>query len=279
MRLPHELLRKNLKSAQRQIESANKSMTAAISDKTTNPADALAAIDAALAKAQNLKRKLEALHTEERSIHKSQRARIQHMEELHSIQGLADVRYEKWAHIRLDRLLVDYLLRQGYISAARDLAKEKHVEDLADISVFEDSSRIESALEKGDMKEALAWCNDNKNALKKIDSKLESQLRLQQFIDMRRRGEDGAELKAIEHARKYLGGEGSELGTYAAGLLIFPPDTDVEQYKVSPQLLLHLTILNLHRLHTRRSDVKTWPRPSERLFSRFLPCQTRPSCI
>ena len=62
LRLPNELLRKNLKSAQRQIEMTNKTVTSAVQASSNQaPADTLASLDATLAKAQNLKRKLEAL--------------------------------------------------------------------------------------------------------------------------------------------------------------------------------------------------------------------------
>lgn len=171
LRLPHELLRKNLKSAQRQIEIANKSITTSIQaiNSQTTPADALASLDATLAKAQTLKRKLEALHEEEKSLHRQQKARVEHLQQLHEIPSLADVKYDSWSHTRLDRLLVDYLLRQGYVESARQLAQEKGVEDLVDVAVFEECGKIESSLKHGEVKEGLAWCSENKQALKKIN--------------------------------------------------------------------------------------------------------------
>ena len=170
LRLPHELLRKNLKSAQRQIEMTNKSVTSAVqASNNHSPADTLASLDATLAKAQNLKRKLEALQSEEKALHKQQKARIQHLEELHEIPSLSDVKYDNWSHARLDRLLVDYLLRQGYTQSAKELAQEKGVEDLVDIGVFEECGRIEKSLQEGKTQECLTWCGENKQALKKID--------------------------------------------------------------------------------------------------------------
>jgi macrophage erythroblast attacher len=170
LRLPHELLRKNLKAAQRQIEITNKSVTSAIQvSGTQSPADSLASLDAALAKAQNLKRKLEALQTEEKALHRQQKARIEHFQQLHEIPNLADVKYDHWSHTRLDRLLVDYLLRQGYAASARQLAQEKGIEELVDIAVFEECGRIEKSLKDGRTQECLAWCQENKQALKKIN--------------------------------------------------------------------------------------------------------------
>jgi len=169
LRLPHELLRKNLKSAQRQIEMANKNITSTLSSNPPKPEDALASLDATLAKAQHLKRKLEALHREEKSLHRQQKARIDHLQSLHDIESLADVKYDSWAHTRLDRLLVDYLLRQGYVESARQLAKEKGVEEVVDVGVFEECGKIEQSLRDGKVGEALGWCGENKQALKKTN--------------------------------------------------------------------------------------------------------------
>lgn len=170
LRLPHELLRKNLKAAQRQIEMTNKSVTTAIqASNSQSPAEALASIDATLVKAQNLKRKLEALQAEEKSLHRQQKTRIQHLQELHEIPSLADVKYDNWSQTRLDRLLVDYLLRQGYTQSAKELANEKGIDDLVDVGVFEECGKIEDSLMEGRTQECLAWCNDNKQALKKIN--------------------------------------------------------------------------------------------------------------
>ena len=174
LRLPHELLRKNLKSAQRQIEMTNKNITTTLqqistSNAQSSPTETLTALDATLAKAQSLQCKLEALQHEEQTLHRQQKARIQHLQDLHDIPSLADVQYDNWSHVRLDRLLVDYLLRQGYLQSAHELAREKGIEELVDVGVFEEVAQIERSLREGKMGEALAWCAENKVALRKIN--------------------------------------------------------------------------------------------------------------
>ena len=129
----------------------------------------LASIDAMIAKAQTLKRKLEALHQEEEILHKHQRARLQHLQDMHEIPSIADVKYDKWSKIRLDRMLVDYLLRMGYTDSARQLASEKNVEELVDVDAFLISARIEQSLKNQRTQECLAWCSENRQALKKTD--------------------------------------------------------------------------------------------------------------
>ena len=170
LRVPNELLRRKLKSAQRQIEITSKNMNATMRSNTTQaPSETLAILDATLAKAQNLKRKLEALQTEEKVLHVQQKARIQHMQQLHDIPNLADVKYDRWSQTRLDRLLVDYLLRQGYTKSAKELAREKRIEDLVDLTLFEECGKIEQSLREGRMQECLTWCMENKQALKKMN--------------------------------------------------------------------------------------------------------------
>jgi macrophage erythroblast attacher len=170
LRLPYELLRKNLKTAQRHIEQAHKTLQKDLQTAAAqSPALTLATLDATLAKAQTLKRKLEQLHVEEQSLHRQQRVRIQHLQQLHELQSLADVKYDAWSHTRLDRLLVDYILRQGSTHSAKELAEEKGIEDLVDVEVFKECGRIEKGLRAGKTQECLSWCNENKQALKKIN--------------------------------------------------------------------------------------------------------------
>jgi macrophage erythroblast attacher len=260
LRLPHELLKKNLKSAQRAIEPISKSTTTAIQSSTKqSAAETLASLDATLQKAQNLKRKLEALREEEKALHRQQQARIDHLRDLHETGSLADVSYDKWSRVRLDRLLVDYLLRNGYTAAAKALAKENGIEDLVDISVFDEAHDIVTELYHGSVKEALSWCNENKNALKKVGSELELELRLQQFVELVRDGEPGKLMEAVAHARKYLSGDGAagKYGLWAGGLMAFGGGTFVEPYQVRCSLLPRL------RTATHRySKLTTTPRPS-----------------
>ena len=120
-----------------------------------------------ISRMQGLKRKMETLQDEEKTIQAQSRKRIQHLEDMHRIPSLADVKYDQWSRVRLDRLLVDHLLRTGHGESAKQLAKEKGIEDLVDLSVFVQCQRIADSLRRGETKEALQWCGENKAALKK----------------------------------------------------------------------------------------------------------------
>jgi len=125
-----------------------------------------------LAKAQTLKRKLESLQQEERTINKHQKARLQHLQDLHEIPSLVDVKYDRWSRVRLNRLLVDYLLRMGYTDSAKQLAREKGIEDLVDVNVFLAAGNIEQSLREGRTQECLGWCTENKRAVKEMNVSL-----------------------------------------------------------------------------------------------------------
>lgn len=144
-------------------DTTNASLSAA-----QNADQAVASLDAMLLRAQILKRKLQVLHEEEEVNQSQSRKRVQHLQELYDISTLADVKYESWSRVRLDRLLVDYLLRAEFPKAAALLAKEQHIEGLVDVKVFAQCDRIANSLRHGETKHALTWCTENRAALKKL---------------------------------------------------------------------------------------------------------------
>jgi len=110
---------------------------------------------------------MENLQGEEKKVQDQSKKRIQHLESLHQIPSLVDVKYDQWSRTRLDRLMVDHMLRSGYSESAKELAREKGIEDLVDINVFMQCQRIADSLRRGETKEALQWCGENKAGLKK----------------------------------------------------------------------------------------------------------------
>ncbi|KAE8382124.1 protein fyv10 [Aspergillus bertholletiae] len=241
LRLPHELARKNFKSVQRVVEREREyvlpSLKAAAGASLCNgqtPDQTLAALDAMISRMQGLKRKMENLHQEEKRLHNQSKKRIQHLENLHQIHSLADVKYDQWSRVRLDRLVADYMLRSGYTESARQLAHEKDIGDLVDLNVFIQCQRVAESLRRGESKDALQWCNENKAALKKSQHNLEFELRLQQYIEMVRTRDKGKLVEAMAYAKRFLSpyieSQSTEIHR-AAGLLAFPQDTIAEPYK------------------------------------------------
>lgn len=174
LRLPHELARRNFKTVQRFVEREKDYVLPALKEtanaslsNTQTPDQTLAALDAMISRMQGLKRKMQILQEEEKKIQTQSRKRIQHLETLHNIPSLADVKYDQWSRVRLDRLLVDHMLRSGYSESAKQLAQERNIEDLVDLEVFTQCQQVVESLRRGETKEALQWCSENKAALKK----------------------------------------------------------------------------------------------------------------
>ncbi|KAK9442591.1 negative regulation of gluconeogenesis, partial [Metarhizium majus ARSEF 297] len=233
LRLPHELLRKNFRSAHFTIEKDTSTLKTLLKDSATaavsgraSQQDVLRNIDTMITRMRGVKRKLTTYADEEARLHHQTAARITHLDELYSIRSVDDVKYEAWSRRRLDRLLADYLLRHGFNQSASELAEEKDMQDLVDVDTFVNMSRIREALLGGSVTEALAWCTDNKKELRKMESKLEFMLRLQQYVELIRTQSEPKLVEAITHAKKYLI---PYWKTYpkevsqACGLLAFPP--------------------------------------------------------
>lgn len=201
-----------------------------------------------LSKMRGLKRKLSSYADEEARLYKQVDARVAHLSELSEMQTVDDVRYQEWSRQRLDRLLVDYLLRHGYSASAVAMADKKGMRDLVDIETFTSMNKIRKSLEGGSVTEALAWCNENKKELRKMDvgfpstpfpythhakpcqSNLEFMLRYQQYIELVRAQTTDKLVEAITHAKKYLIPYRDSYPRevhQAAGLLAFPPDRAV----------------------------------------------------
>jgi macrophage erythroblast attacher len=117
---------------------------------------------------KNLKRKVESLRSEEVSVHEQSKRRLEHLDELFKVEDLTTPAYTKWSGTRLDRMLVDYMVRQGFGESAKALAEERGISELVDIDVFLQCAKIAERLRGGSIQECLAWCNENKTTLKKL---------------------------------------------------------------------------------------------------------------
>ena len=216
---------------------------------------------------QTLKRKLQTLHEEEERIQAHSSKRIRHLQDLYEIPSLVDIKYEDWSRTRLDRLVVDYLLRTGYSSTATALATSKNILPLVDLDIFTSCHRIASSLQRGETKDALAWIAENRAALKKLTDKppekatsppppnLDYELRVQQYVELVRHGTTQKRMEAMAHAQKYLAPHSStrnESFLIAAGLLVQPADTKTEPYAslFSPHRWQSLSDLFIQTHHT-----------------------------
>ncbi|KZS87276.1 hypothetical protein SISNIDRAFT_491234 [Sistotremastrum niveocremeum HHB9708] len=193
IRVPYENYRKVFRTSQKYVErelgavqnASNELLKHA--DATEDNGDMVKSLDAMIARVEGLKKKLSDLHSNAGApTLKVTKTRLDQLSLVEDMQTQDDPRYPKWADTRLNKWIVDWALRTGRIQTAEKLTQSQDLYSLVDLELFAEIHRIEDALRKQSCTEALAWCNENKNALKKIKSTLEFELRLQEFIELAR---------------------------------------------------------------------------------------------
>ncbi|XP_036982760.2 E3 ubiquitin-protein transferase MAEA isoform X1 [Artibeus jamaicensis] len=272
LKVPYETLNKRFRAAQKNIdrETSHVTMVVAELEKTLSSCPAVDSVvsllDGVVEKLSVLKRKaVESIQAEDESAKLCKR-RIEHLKEHSSDQPAAA---GLWKRKRMDRMMVEHLLRCGYYNTAVKLARQSGIEDLVNIEMFLTAKEVEESLERRETATCLAWCHDNKSRLRKMkgrqsehDAKpgrksrvasgspkesedlgmetvkgkpelscLEFSLRIQEFIELVRQNK---RLDAVRHARKHFSqAEGSQLDEVrqVMGMLAFPPDTHISPYK------------------------------------------------
>ncbi|MGH0138866.1 UNVERIFIED_CONTAM: hypothetical protein FKN15_042805 [Acipenser sinensis] len=185
--------------------------------------------------------------------------RIEHLKEHSSDQPAA---VNVWKKQRMDRMMVEHLLRCGYYSTAVKLARQSGIEAAESIQAEDESAklckrRIEHLKEHSSdqpaavnvwkkqrmdrmMVEHLLRCGYYSTAVKlarqsgiefSFQSCLEFSLRIQEFIELIRQNK---RMDAVRHARKHFSqAEGGQLDEVrqVMGMLAFPSDTHISPYK------------------------------------------------
>ncbi|ODQ52473.1 hypothetical protein SAICODRAFT_93328 [Saitoella complicata NRRL Y-17804] len=239
LKLPHALHESVFRASRVAIDRETTNLTKSIAvvekevGKEGGVENALKGIEGMIGRMQGLKRKLGKLQIEEQTILTSTKSRLSYLSELSTMTTTTSPTYDRWNQTRLDRLIIDYMLRQGLTSSAASLAQNRGIEELVDVEVFVKARGVERSLraERG-VGEALGWCGENRKVLVKngIGSDLEFELRLQEFIELVRADK---KLEAIAYYRKHLT---PHAATHmpriqqAAALLAYPPSTTVQPY-------------------------------------------------
>uniref|UniRef100_A0A8B9JGV0 E3 ubiquitin-protein transferase MAEA n=1 Tax=Astyanax mexicanus TaxID=7994 RepID=A0A8B9JGV0_ASTMX len=264
LKVPYETLNKRFRAAQKNIdrETSHVTMVVAELEKTLSSSfpvvdSVVSLLDGVVEKLSALKRKAaESIQAEDESAKLCKR-RIEHLKE-HSSDQPANV--SVWKRKRMDRMMVEHLLRCGYYNTAVKLARQSGIEDLVNIEMFLTAKEVEESLERQETATCLAWCHDNKSRLRKMkvrqisqtklkqwqaefkmnclkcskfsfQSCLEFSLRIQEFIELIRQNK---RMDAVRHARKHFSqAEGGQLDEVrqVMGMLAFPSDTHISPYK------------------------------------------------
>jgi len=156
--------------------------------------------------------------------------RVEHLKD-GCTEHLQPVQLKQWQKLRLERILVEHLLRSGFYQSAIELSNSSGIQDMTNIEVFLAAKQVEESLQAGDISKCLAWCHENKSKLRKLRSNLEFNVRIQECIELVK---SGKKLDAVKHARKFLAADEStqlELVQQVMGLMAFPLDTPIQPYK------------------------------------------------
>jgi macrophage erythroblast attacher len=118
---------------------------------------------------------------------------------------------------QLERLVGEYLLRQGYFESLGLLEEEggRTQQGLFDLDIFLECREVERQLVEGrDCMAALAWCADHASKLRRLGSALEFQLHKQHFLELVRRKD---RIQALEYASQHLSPTAPSSAAAAAG--------------------------------------------------------------
>ncbi|KAH9567156.1 hypothetical protein CY35_03G016000 [Sphagnum magellanicum] len=233
VKVPYEQLKKVMRISTRLVEKEVNAVVAGVADvvdKDMSKEEVVQHLTSLVSRLQGLKRKLDESNRSEQAQVQRCRARLDHLSMLQQL-GTKDA-HASWNNVRVERILVDYMLRSSYYDTATKLTEANNLQELVDIDIFVDARKVVDALLNKDCSEALAWCAENKSKLKKSKSKLEFKLRLQEFIELVR---GDRMIEAIMYARKHLASWGAtnmkEL-QQAMATLAFKSNTDCPGYKI-----------------------------------------------
>ncbi|KAG8718739.1 GID complex subunit containing RING finger motif [Ceratobasidium sp. 394] len=238
LRVPYETLRKHFRNSQKHIErefGAIQSASAELAKPRPDgrdPVETAKVLHGMILRTESLKKRL--LDLQATSVAPTQSSFKQRLDHLLALEGAATTDqpdYIQWTETRTDRWLVDWALRNSREETALTLAREKGLEALVDTELFAEIRRVEDALRDQKCAVALAWCSENKAALKKMKNSLEFELRLQEYIEIIQQGKTA---EAMVYLKKYLitwYESHPQQCRQAAALLVCPPSMGMSTYK------------------------------------------------
>ncbi|CAH0555399.1 unnamed protein product [Brassicogethes aeneus] len=240
LKVPYEILNKKFRTAQKtldrevsHVQAAATELEKTLSDGEVKAKDITMLLGGMVEKLQVLKRKAEESISEELQASSVCKRRIEHLKE-HATTGTglaSQGALNQWRRKRLDRMVVEYFLRNGYYNAAITLAEKSDIKEYTNIDIFLASREVEKSLANRETSKCLIWCHDNKSKLRKLKSNMEFKLRIQEFVELIR---NDRRMDAIKHSRKHFPSFKDEhLNTIqqAMALLAFPVTTVIERYR------------------------------------------------
>ncbi|SBT41030.1 hypothetical protein POVWA2_082700 [Plasmodium ovale wallikeri] len=188
VQIPLKCILNTFRNIQKELEKNFTIITLFIEKKLRNLSD-----DEYLLKLNTIIEKLEALKNKVNESKKSlddyinrlmYRLRYIYFERDIQLENLKhDFRFESYEN-RINWLIDGYLARYGFFTSVNIFCKRYKLEYYSDADVYKEYIEIINELKKHNIKPALDWCQKYKSQLKKINSKIESELHLQLVINL-----------------------------------------------------------------------------------------------
>ncbi|XP_065071862.1 E3 ubiquitin-protein transferase MAEA-like [Rhopilema esculentum] len=205
LKVPYEILNKRFRNAQKLIDkevthisTQMNEIASSASSESTTVEEASNSLGDVVKKLEDFKRKAADALTREEETGRNCKARIELLKDHTDIRKNAQL---VWKRKRLERMLVDHFLRSGYYETAILMAKKADIENYVDVDLFLAARKVEDALRMKRSEPCLAWCHDNKSKLRKLKSRLELNIRLQEFVELI---QQERRLEAVMYARKFF---------------------------------------------------------------------------
>ncbi|XP_053619726.1 E3 ubiquitin-protein transferase MAEA [Plodia interpunctella] len=242
LKVPYEVFNKRYRNAQRVLDLEARQVASASGELenatrkpvTTGEIDTL--LGGMVERLTTMKRKASEAINEEVQAAMVCKKRLEHLKE--QAVALSEpstpqsrTALSQWRKVRLDRMLVDYFLRNGYYDSANKLADSRSLRDLTNVDIYSAAAEVEAELLQRRTARCLQWCADNKSKLRKLNSSMEFKCRIQEFIELVR---EDKRLEAVRYAKKHFStyeeGQLQDI-QHCMGMLAFPKDTEVEPYR------------------------------------------------
>lgn len=173
LKVPYETLNKQYRNVQKAIDRdcSSLSQTICTSEKVAkssepNKNEILNSLSSVVEKLRSLKKRSNDLRNEEKDLLKLVKKRIDHLKDHEVPNPIMNKNFKK---ARFDRMLIDYFLRTGFYKSAQLLATKSNIQDMTNIEIFLIEKEIIDSLKNKETGKCLAWCNENKSKLKKIN--------------------------------------------------------------------------------------------------------------
>lgn len=206
LRTPYEGLVRSFRLAQKQVEKESAQIVnyIAAGKIAGDPQECASRIDKLVAKLRGLKQVVEAAERKESEYLERCQKRLRLLADC--IVPDDDTIMEKRVDFnaessRIDRILAEYLAREGFVGTAEEVVSSSGIEDQVDLDVFREAHGIVEAFRNHDVGPALEWCNENRSKLKKLASPFETHLHMQCFVEFILHGKS---LEAVQYVREHV---------------------------------------------------------------------------